>query len=413
MPAQDQFASWLRFALRHLYEPSVLQNSPLIKKLGLSTCDNPTSELRRILCKEIRAMAPDADTPTDSELWRIYEILLYRYVQHNSEVQVADQLGISTRHLRREERKAVEVLAKRLQIQQEHEKVLMEAQGGSGMDEGAQRSATIESELAWLKHPEMKGLISPTTILNSVLQLVRPLAGRYGVQIKVIGSEDELPLCTVHPVALKQLLLNLLTVAIRVSESKHVTVSIRVNGVHFELCISTIGWHPDAEHASENAANIAMAYRLAESCGAQIVTNEGTEGFITTIIFPAVEQVPVLVIDDNLDTIRLLQRYATGTLYRIYGAQNLLDGLTLVKEVQPRIIVLDVMMPDMDGWEVLEQLRQHPLTCHIPIIVCTILTQRELALSLGAIGFVSKPISRQDFLGALTSCLPLPASVPN
>ena len=58
-------------------------------------------------------------------------------------------------------------------------------------------------------------------------------------------------------------------------------------------------------------------------------------------------------------------------------------------------------MPQVDGWEVLGRLRQHPLNSHIPTIVCTILAQEELALSLGASAFVRKPVTRQAFLAAL------------
>jgi len=62
---------------------------------------------------------------------------------------------------------------------------------------------------------------------------------------------------------------------------------------------------------------------------------------------------------------------------------------------------VDVMMPGVDGWELLGRLRQHPLTGHIPIVVCTVLTQEELALSLGASDFLPKPVARQAFLEAL------------
>jgi CheY-like chemotaxis protein len=61
------------------------------------------------------------------------------------------------------------------------------------------------------------------------------------------------------------------------------------------------------------------------------------------------------------------------------------------------------MMPGIDGWDLLAQLRHHPLTCDIPVLVCTVLPQEELALSLGASGFVRKPTTRQSFRQALES----------
>jgi CheY-like chemotaxis protein len=122
---------------------------------------------------------------------------------------------------------------------------------------------------------------------------------------------------------------------------------------------------------------------------------------VAIVSLPALEQLPVLVIDDNANTLRLLQRYATCTRYRLVGAETLQEGLALAQDLAPRIIVLDVMMPDLDGWEVLGRLRQHPLTSQIPIVVCTILAEEELALSLGASGFIRKPVSRESFLHAL------------
>ncbi len=130
------------------------------------------------------------------------------------------------------------------------------------------------------------------------------------------------------------------------------------------------------------------------------------ERLVVTTILPASEKTPVLVIDDNLDTLRLLQRYASNTRYRVVPATTLAEGLELAPEAMPRAIVLDVMMPEVDGWEALGRLLQHPLTRNIPVVVCTILAEEELALSLGASGYVRKPISRQAFLSALDQVCP-------
>ena len=69
-------------------------------------------------------------------------------------------------------------------------------------------------------------------------------------------------------------------------------------------------------------------------------------------------------------------------------------------------------MPQTDGWRVLSQLRQHPVTADTPVIVCTILAQQALALSLGANAFLRKPITRQDFLAALDCLVEAAASTP-
>ncbi len=69
----------------------------------------------------------------------------------------------------------------------------------------------------------------------------------------------------------------------------------------------------------------------------------------------------------------------------------------------------DVMMPNLDGWEVLQQLKAGPATTNIPVIICSVLPARELAQGMGASGYVSKPIRQEDLLQALQRWLgPLP-----
>jgi CheY-like chemotaxis protein len=110
---------------------------------------------------------------------------------------------------------------------------------------------------------------------------------------------------------------------------------------------------------------------------------------------------PVLVIDDNADTLQLLQRYMEGTRYRIVATENPGDAMSLVEEANPQIIVLDVMMPAVDGWGILRQLRQDIATSSLPVVVCTVLPQRELAIALGASDFIRKPFPRKRFLNVL------------
>ena len=109
----------------------------------------------------------------------------------------------------------------------------------------------------------------------------------------------------------------------------------------------------------------------------------------------------VLMIDDNADALQLLQRYLSNSRYHFVGTQDPQRGLAMAEEQAPQIIVLDVMMPERDGWTVLGQLREHPKTHDIPVIVCSILSQEQLALTLGAAQFLRKPVTRQALLSAL------------
>jgi CheY-like chemotaxis protein len=112
----------------------------------------------------------------------------------------------------------------------------------------------------------------------------------------------------------------------------------------------------------------------------------------------------VLVIDDNAGLIELLQRYLTGEPYEVMGASDGREGLFLASERRPDVIVLDIMMPQQDGWEVLQRLKTQEKTRDIPVIVCSVLNDPELAFSLGACEFLAKPVTRDRLLTALKRC---------
>jgi CheY-like chemotaxis protein len=114
-----------------------------------------------------------------------------------------------------------------------------------------------------------------------------------------------------------------------------------------------------------------------------------------------VEGVSVLVVDDSPEIIHLLQRYTTGTRYHVTGLEDPEQVFQAIESSGARLIVLDVMMPKIDGWELLGRLRQHPLTQHIPVIILSILAQEELALSLGARALVVKPVTQEKFLAVM------------
>jgi CheY-like chemotaxis protein len=109
----------------------------------------------------------------------------------------------------------------------------------------------------------------------------------------------------------------------------------------------------------------------------------------------------VLVIDDNEGLVELLVRYLTDQACRVVAATSGQEGLRLAGEAPPDAIVLDVMMPGMQGWEFLQRLRNQPRLHRIPVIVCSIINNPDLAYSLGASLFLPKPVSRRDVLEAL------------
>ena len=109
----------------------------------------------------------------------------------------------------------------------------------------------------------------------------------------------------------------------------------------------------------------------------------------------------VVIADDEPNIVTSLEFLMRRNGYEVRVARDGDETLRLAEQFAPDLIVLDVMMPRIDGWEMLGRLRSNRATSHVPVIVCTIMAQEELALSLGAAGFLKKPVSRQDFLAAL------------
>ena len=109
----------------------------------------------------------------------------------------------------------------------------------------------------------------------------------------------------------------------------------------------------------------------------------------------------ILVVDDDPDVRQLLQRHLSSEGFRVFTAAGGEEGLQLARQMRPRAITLDVMMPGMDGWEVLTALKKDPELAVIPILLCTILDDRSMGFALGASEFVTKPIDRNHLVALL------------
>jgi CheY-like chemotaxis protein len=108
----------------------------------------------------------------------------------------------------------------------------------------------------------------------------------------------------------------------------------------------------------------------------------------------------VMIVEDNVDSMYLMERFTRTSGCRALGTTSGEKVLNLARQERPAVIFLDLMLPGMSGWEVLQALRADPLTCPIPIILCTALNEADRAHEAG-VGYLHKPIYYQDFLTAL------------
>jgi signal transduction histidine kinase/DNA-binding response OmpR family regulator/protocatechuate 3,4-dioxygenase beta subunit len=106
----------------------------------------------------------------------------------------------------------------------------------------------------------------------------------------------------------------------------------------------------------------------------------------------------VLVIDDDSNVHRLIERTLKDEGYSLRFASNARDGLRLARELRPSAITLDVMMPETDGWTLLSSLKSDPELARIPVIMVTIVGDKELGFALGASEYLIKPIDRNQLV---------------
>lgn len=111
----------------------------------------------------------------------------------------------------------------------------------------------------------------------------------------------------------------------------------------------------------------------------------------------------ILIIEDDLDMANLLSETISKADYRVQVAPNGVEGLKLARKLDLSAILLDIMMPEMDGWKVLQALKSESVTAEIPVIVCSIVDNRPLGYRLGASNYLIKPVEPEQLISALRS----------
>jgi len=109
----------------------------------------------------------------------------------------------------------------------------------------------------------------------------------------------------------------------------------------------------------------------------------------------------ILAVDDESDVLLIVKTALQAEGYNVVTAPDGPDALKTAQEEKPDLILLDVMMPEMDGFEVLNKLRDDDVTCQIPVIMLTGLTERERkrsAIERGTKYYITKPFDFQDLL---------------
>ncbi|MHB0878598.1 MAG: ATP-binding response regulator [Anaerolineae bacterium] len=380
----EVFVEEVRDCLAHLFDIAHLQQHSLLPRLvspDVRDRRGRAQALREAVLQAVADLRPPAGVSPLDAAFRPYAILRRRYVEGQSAEAIQEALAISRRQFFREQRRAHEAAAALLW---ERRITADEAVGP--------REQTLGEEL------EDLGLHSQAFDLEqSVRQAVanvKSLADSRGVAMTIEASTPPIMAFADEAIA-RQLVVTLLSALIQSSSGGFLRLDVTTQE---NWAVARCHGLPlGAERLPEH---LAVASRLAARVGGSLLVGDGDSDEVL-LRLPSAHEEHVLVVDDNPKTLRLFQRYLEPHRYRVTPVQESADALRLVRELRPDAVILDVMMRGVDGWQVLQSLKTDPATRRIPIILCSVLDEDELAHTVGADLYLRKPVSQSALVAAL------------
>lgn len=400
-PLHETFVEEVRAALDHLYDYAFLHNHPLTLRLCAdSDADGVTraQRVRTLLLDSIERLRPE-QRQTNDEM-RAYAILTFRCIDGMLMDEIAGKLGLSRRQAYREYAKGVEAIAYLVWECLPASPTVRVAEPSPLLVDPTRFSAAAE-EVARLTSKLLLEPVDLAAMTRAVVDLLAPRIQMTGVALRLQAGAADAPAIVADRTLLRQALLNLLSYALdQAPRDGEVVVTCSQQEGDLALRLSTHSNELQVTTRREGVG-LAVAHKLIEAMGgsASVCVVDGE--WCCSLLLPIAQRDTVLVIDDNADLTALFQRYAAGHSLNVVGATSGVQALELAKELRPQIIFLDLMLSNMDGWEILQRLRHTEETQSTPIVICSVLNEPDLAYSLGASDYVTKPISQGTLVDVL------------
>jgi CheY-like chemotaxis protein len=399
---REQLLLEIRSALLHLDDPVYLESHPLAARLSLVTQTSEASLgqlLRRTLRLAIEALDPGAGTPVSTPEARCYQVLHRYAIARQSVIAIASQLDISERQAYRALRRGIEALARILFPEGES--------GASGSPAGSRSTAEprLREALDRLSAASDQE-VDVTRLVRDVVESARPLAQSRSIDM-VLVSEAEGTRVAANRVMLRQAILNLASHAISAHTAERLILRLCRAGEN--VCVE-FTYRPQAGiDLTRPQSPYVIATQLLDMLSLSWSRRETDEGTVTiSIAIPLTREHTVLIVDDNEGLVQLFRRYLQQHPYRVSAAHNYAQALEIMASLQPDVLIIDVLMPDLDGWEVLQALRAHKSAAKTRCIVCSIINDPQLAAALGADAFLHKPVDRARLLQTIEAVLSSP-----
>lgn len=278
------------------------------------------------------------------------------------------------------------------------------------------------------------------TTLENIVESITPIAKEKKIEINqdIPGS---LPPLESDEIRVSQIMQNIIGNAVKFTSTGSVTVSVQKEKEKFVIQVADTGIgiaKKDLPHIFDEfrqvdgsssrrhegtGLGLAIARKATRMLGGDIsVTSALETGSTFTLSLPITwqgvelpnesfvskelsgvkpERKTILVVDDEPEIAEMISNCLRQDGYNTLTATSGSEALKLAASERPFAITLDVIMPDMDGWEVLQGLKKNPETKDIPVIIASISEERETGIALGAAGFISKPVSNNQLMSEI------------
>lgn len=385
MAVSKELVSWTRDALDRLFDLAFLRRHGHASCVAGRFADE--RDVQNALLQVIRQLKPPLNVPAHSPAWRIYNTLNLRYVQGLSQSEAAAQLNIGSRQMRREQQRATHAVAV----------LLFEASPAS-----EQPAAEAEQDITQAASDSRSDFSHLDDLLHAVIRLFDEMLERQRVRV-AIAVPSSMPAVRASGMVLRQLLVSSFNWLIRGVTDDEVRIDAAIEPRQIAIRMMK----PDRGEAGAAGANdeaIQTVRQLAGLLRAPVEISTESGWLSVRVSLPTDDARCVLMIDDNPHAVQLAQRYLQQSSdFYLLSVTDPREALRLALSARPACILLDVMMPERDGWEILTLFRAHPEVAGIPVVISSVLREGNLARALGATAVLTKPFTAAQLIDLLRS----------
>ena len=382
----QQHVQALRDVFAHLYDYGYLRDHELVQRLAagrFESSDLAVQHARSELLKALEQLRPPSHVSPRDRQWRPYDALYGRYVIGKELGELADDMSLSTRQVQREQSRGLEAIVANLDI----------PAAGEGQADG-KTDAALLCEIARASSAgtfdcaqhACRAVDTASALLQAHAIVLSHAMGSHALVVQGDAS------------AFRQMLISTLSFYARSFPGARMRIAASAGAAHTRINL-TVSSVEDQHNLGELPIEVSV---LARSQGWQVEEQQVSGSRCTSFVLPCARGMPlVALVEDNDDLVALLQRYLGMRGYRLVAIGDSPQAFTTIKSLMPDIIVLDVMMRHVDGWELLQRLGTDLELRNVPKIVCSVLNEPEMAKHLGADAYLKKPIRPLQFMRCL------------